>query len=103
MNQKKIEKLLREDGISTDDVFVPEYDKLMPCEKTDDFLFIDKIEINNKITYYPLRVIPYAESIPTMYAWAPLQKNILVSYNYLYKCLFFKLFILKKRWKMNLF
>ena len=55
----------------------------MPCEKTDDFLFIDKTEINNKTTYYPLKVIPYAESLPTMYTWAPLQKNILVCFNFL--------------------
>jgi len=85
INHKKFKKCLQEDEITKEDVFIPNYDKIIPCEKTDDFLFIDKTEINNKTTYYPLKVIPYAESIPTMYAWAPLQKNILVCFQTILK------------------
>ena len=35
-----------------------------------------------------LKILPYIEAMPTMYAWAPLQKNILV-----FTLLFFRHFI----------
>ncbi len=42
-------------------------------------LFKSRTEINNKWQNYKLKVLPFIESIPTMYSWAPLQKNMIVS------------------------
>ncbi len=33
---------------------------------------------NNNTQMCNLKILPYIEAMPTMYAWAPLQKNILV-------------------------
>lgn len=41
-------------------------------------LFKCRVEIDNKVTQHRINVLPYVEAIPTMYAWAPLQKNIMV-------------------------
>ncbi|CAF0965002.1 unnamed protein product [Brachionus calyciflorus] len=44
----------------------------------DDALFKRKIEINGKIVTKRARIMPYIEPIPSVYAWAPLQKNIMI-------------------------
>jgi hypothetical protein len=79
-NQKQLEECLKVEDKRTNlyESYNYDYDKVLPCDKSDNYLFIDKIEINNKTNYYPLKVVPYTEATPTMYAWAPLQKNILV-------------------------
>ena len=38
-----------------------------------------KLETSNRNPEtYDLKILPYLEAMPIMYAWAPLQKNILV-------------------------
>uniref|UniRef100_A0A4Y6EQX1 [histone H3]-lysine(27) N-trimethyltransferase n=1 Tax=Brachionus koreanus TaxID=1199090 RepID=A0A4Y6EQX1_9BILA len=47
-------------------------------KNADEALFKRKVEINGKTCTRRCRIMPYIEPIPTLYAWAPLQKNILV-------------------------
>ncbi len=42
-------------------------------------LFRCKVEISGRARFYKLKVLPCLEPVPTMYAWAPIQKNIYVS------------------------
>ena len=44
----------------------------------DNALFKRRIEIDGKVSTKRCRIMPYIEPIPTLYSWAPLQKNILV-------------------------
>jgi hypothetical protein len=52
-----------------------------------DCLFKCKVELNGKSVNYKSKVLPFIESIPTMFSWAPLQKNIMVKILYFLKIL----------------
>lgn len=48
-------------------------------KKPDEFLFKCQItDLQNETSICKLNVLPHVDAIPTMFAWAPLQKNILV-------------------------
>lgn len=51
---------------------------LLNQDQVADCLFKCKIEINGKQQHYKLKVMPFIEAIPTMCAWASLQRNIMV-------------------------
>lgn len=45
---------------------------------TDDDSTTHNVDINNKTQSYPVKVMPNMDPIPSMYAWIPLQKNLMV-------------------------
>ena len=52
------------------------YEKIQPTNE--ECAFKCRLDIGYKSNYYQLKVMPYLDAIPTMYTWAPLQKNIMV-------------------------
>lgn len=60
-----------------------------PKALSSSLMFKCKVETSDgSIQKSNLKILPYLEAIPTMYAWAPLQKNIMVWFKYIFMLMF---------------
>ena len=62
-----------------EDVKQSAYERIQSIDYDENDPYKCKIEIGAKKAIYPLKVLPNLNPIPTMYTWAPLQKNVMVS------------------------